>query len=125
MDDSQLRQAWANRQGRESIFPLAQALEHLVHKKLARQVKKVGQLSAVLDEVLPGFILEHAALVSYNRGSVTLAVDSAPYRYQLDLLLKNGLLAAIRERFAGPINRVRVVPGNFDSLEFPAEGADA
>ena len=54
-----------------------------------------------------------------SAGVLTVAVDSAPHRYQLLVLLRNGLQEAIRERFPGALNRVRLVPGEFDCLDLP------
>ena len=88
-------------------------------RRLARRVRQVGGLSAAWDECIPAYIREHTALVSYARGVLTVAVDSAPRRYQLRMLLANGLEDAIRERCPGPLNRVKLTPGSFDTLEMP------
>ena len=120
MDESQLRNVWRNRQRPNRIAPLSQPLDHLVKHQLARRVRQVGQLSAVWDECIPDSVREHTALLSFRLGTLTVAVDSAAHRYQLQTLLQSGLLDAIRERFAaGALNRVRLVPGQFDSIEMP------
>lgn len=119
MDESQLRHIWQNRQRFDRTAHLGDALEYLMKRQLAKRVKQVGQLAEVWDACIPEFIRARAALVSYTRGVVTVAVDSAPHRYQLQQLLSGGLLAAIRERFAGPINRIKVVPGSFEYLDMP------
>jgi hypothetical protein len=98
----------------------------LMKQRLAKRVKQIGQLSAAWDEVIPPFLGEYASLVSYARGTLTVAVDSAPHRYQLNMLIQNGLLSALRERFhGGPLNRVRLVPGRHDYLEFPSARGQA
>ena len=122
MDESQLRNVWRNRHPPERISPLSQPLARLVKYTLARRVRQLGRLAVVWDECIPAFLAEHAALVGLNRGILTVAVDSAPHRYVLQQLLQNGLLAAIRERFrAGALNRVKLVPGRFDALNFPED----
>ena len=120
MDDWQLRNVWTNRQGRQRIAPLCEPLGYLMKTRLAKRVRQIGQLAVAWDECIPEFLRERATLVTYARGTLTVAVDSAPHRYQLQVLLQNGLLDAIRQRFGGgPINRVRLVPGRFDYLDFP------
>ncbi len=119
MDERHLRNVWQNRQRRDRTASLAEPLSYLMKRRLARRVRQVGQLSAVWDECIPQYIREHTALVGYARGVLTVAVDSAPHRYQLKMLLANGLEEAIRERTAGPLNRVRLLPGRFDYLEMP------
>jgi len=119
MDEWHLRNVWQNRQRRDRIGPLADTLAHLVKRRLARRVRQVGGVSAAWDECIPEYIREHTALVSYTRGVLTVAVDSAPHRYQLQMLLASGLTDAIRERAPGPLNKVRLVPGEFDYLDMP------
>src|ERR1035437_3099524 len=116
MDDSQLRNVWSNRQPRNRITQLLEPMEQLVKYRLAKRVKQIGQLAAIWDECIPDFVREHTALVRLQRGVLTVAVDSAPHRYQLQMLLQNGLLQAIRERFRnGPLNGIKLVPGPFDA----------
>ena len=122
MDEPQLRNVWQNRQGRDSIRPLSEPLDWLMKRRLAKRVRQIGQLAVAWDECIPDFIREHSALVGLNRGTLTVAVDSAPHRYMLQQLLQNGLLDAIRERFrSGALNRVKLVPGRFDALDFPED----
>ncbi len=95
-------------------------MQQLVEHQLVRRVKQIGQLSAIWDECIPDFIREHTAIVRLHRGVLTVAVDSAAHRYQLQMLLQEGLIQAIRERFrTGPLNSIKLVPGPFDALEFP------
>jgi len=98
---------------------LAGAIRHLVKHRLAKRVRMIEKVSRVWDESVPESIREHTALVSFSRGTLTVAVDSAAHRYQLETLLRDGLFEAIREQFGGPLNRIRLVPGTFDALEMP------
>ena len=99
---------------------LAGAIRFLVKRRLAKRVKMIGKISQIWDETVPESIREHTALVSFIRGTLTVAVDSAAHRYQLETLLRDGLFEIIRERFGGPLNRIRLVPGVFDALEMPS-----
>lgn len=120
MDESQLRNVWQNRQRRSRIAALGQPLTHLMKNQLARRVRQVGQLSVAWDECVPDSIREHTALLGFRVGTLTVAVDSAAHRYQLQALLRNGLLDALGERFgAGALTRVRLVPGRFDAIDMP------
>ena len=119
MEERQLRNVWRNRQQTNRICTLAEPLRHLVKHHLAKRVRQIGQLSIAWDECIPETILEHTALVTFTRGTLTVAVDSAPHRYQLQMLLRDGLIEAIRERFSGALNRIRLVPGGFDALDMP------
>ena len=120
MDESQLRQVWENRQRRDRIAALSKPLSHLMKNQLARRVRQVGQLSAAWDECIPDSIRQHTALLSFRVGTLTVAVDSAAHRYQLQALLQSGLIDALRERVAaGALTRVRLVPGQFDAIDMP------
>ena len=119
MQEWQLRNVWQNRQPKNRISALSEPLTTLMKHHLAKRVRRIGQLSIAWDECVPDFLRDHAALVSLNGGTLTVAVDSAAHRYRLEMLLRDGLLDAIRERFSGPLNRVRLVPGSFDALEMP------
>ncbi|MCK4626974.1 MAG: DUF721 domain-containing protein [Phycisphaerae bacterium] len=119
MQEWQLRNVWQNRQPKNRVSALAEPLTTLMKRHLAKRVRQIGQLSIAWDECVPDFIREHAALVSLKSGNLTVAVDSASHRYRLEMLLRAGLLDAIRERFSGALNRVRLIPGEFDALEMP------
>jgi len=120
MDEFQLRNVWENRRPRDRTTRLSEPLTDLMKRRLAKRVRQLGQISAAWDECIPEFIRDHAALVTFQRGTLTVSVDSAAHRYQLQMLLDSGLLEALRERFpGGALNRVRIVPGKFEYLEFP------
>jgi hypothetical protein len=56
-------------------------------------------------------------LESFSRGVLTVLVDSAPHRFQLQTLLGGGILKALQQQFSGAINRVRLVPGQFYAVD--------
>ena len=120
MDDAQLRTVWHQRQFRHRTVHLSQPLNLLMQHSLGKRVSQLGKLARIWDEVLPESISEHTALESFNGGVLRVLVDSATRRYQLQMLLRAGVLEDIRERFsAGPLNRVRLVPGQFDAIDMP------
>lgn len=126
MDESQLRQIWQNRQPRRRATTLGDSLSVFMEDRLARRVRQIGRLAEVWDACIPDYIREHTALVTFNRGTLTVAVSSSPHRYQLRLLLNNGLEQAIRERFTGgALNRIRLVPGSYEYLELPQRRSES
>jgi predicted nucleic acid-binding Zn ribbon protein len=113
MDDAQLRTVWQQRQFRQRAVPLRESLAFLMKYTLGKRVRQLGRLTEVWEEVIPPGILEHTALEGMRGGVLTVLVDSSPHRFQLRQLLDGGLLAEIRTRFRGPLNKVRLVPGQF------------
>ena len=117
MDDAQLQTIWQQRRMDQPVTHLGESLALLMTQTLAKKVRQLAELSAVWDEVIPEEIASHTALESFNRGTLTVRVDSAPHRFQLQTLLNGGLRRALQARFSGAINRIRLVPGQFYSVD--------
>ena len=117
MDDAQLRTVWQQRQFDDRVVPLGQPLAFLMKHTLAGRVRKLGRLAEIWDDLIPEDIRDHTALESFSRGVLTVIVDSAPHRYQLRMLLDGGLRRQIQAHFRGELNKIRLVPGRFDSVE--------
>ena len=117
MDDATLRTVWQQRQFDDRIAPLGQPLATLMKRVLAKRVRQLGALGRVWDQCVPQALQSHTALESFHRGVLTVMVDSAAHRYQLQTLLTGGLLKEIRSRFSGPLNKIRLIPGQFYSID--------
>ncbi len=117
MDDAQLQTVWQQRQIRDFTAPIGQPLALFMKHKLARRVKQLSKLAEVWDEVIPEEIAVHTALDSFSRGTLTVLVDSAPHRFQLNLLLAGGVKKEIQKRFSGTLNNIRLLPGQFYSVD--------
>jgi predicted nucleic acid-binding Zn ribbon protein len=117
MDDAQLRTAWQQRQFYDRTAHLSAPLAVLTRRILAKKVRQLSQLAHVWDEIIPENIADHTALESLNRGTLTVVVDSAPHRFQLQMLLNAGLLKDLQKRFIGALEKVRLVPGQFSSVD--------
>jgi hypothetical protein len=117
MEDAQLRTVWQQRQFHDRSVQLAEPLTLLMKRKLAKRVRQLAKLAEIWDEVVPATVREHTALESFQRGSLTVIVDSAAHRFQLQTLLNGGLLAEIRARFSGALNKVCLRPGQFYSVD--------
>jgi len=118
MDDAQLRTIWQQRQFRPAGVHLGQTVSLFVKHNLARRVRQLGKLAEIWDEVVPERIREHTALESFNRGVLTVLVDSAAHRFQLQTLLAGGLKREIQARFSFALDRIKLKPGQFSALEF-------
>lgn len=117
MDDRQLRTAWQNRQHEDPTTHLGGQVAMLMQHTIRKRVRQLGELASVWDEVVPEEYRDHTALESFSRGTLTVLVDSSPHRYQLETLLRSGLLRLLTQRFSGALNRVKLVPGQFYSVD--------
>ena len=117
MDDTTLRTIWQQRQFDDRYAPVGQPLTLFMKRVLAKRVRQLGDIGAIWDEVLPRSIRDHTALESFNRGVLTVLVDSAAHRYQLRMLLTGGVEREIRTRFNGPLNKIRLMPGQFYAVD--------
>jgi predicted nucleic acid-binding Zn ribbon protein len=117
MDDAQLRTVWQQRQIDDRVAHLSQPLAVLTKRVLAKKVRQLSRLAAIWDEIVPQAIAEHTALESFVRGTLTVIVDTASHRFQLHTLLSNGLLKNLQSRFSGALERVKLVPGQFNSVD--------
>lgn len=118
MDDAQLRTIWQQRQFDDRIAHVSQPLAILTQHVLAKRFRQLRDLAAIWDEVIPDTIAEHTALEGFQRGVLTVVVDSAAHRFQLRSLLDGGLMHEIQARFrGGALNKIRLVPGQFCSVD--------
>jgi hypothetical protein len=117
MDDAQLRTVWQQRQFAMPAAPLARPLAILMKHTLGKRVRQLGRLAEIWEEVIPPGIMEHTALDGLRGGTLTVLVDSSAHRFQLRQLLDGGLLAEIRKRFSGALNKVRLEPGQFEEMD--------
>lgn len=117
MDDAQLRTIWQQRRPAATVTPIAATLGSFMKHHLSRRVKQLSELAILWDEVIPDTLRRHTALESFRQGVLTVTVDSASHRFELQTLLRGGVLQAIQERFRGALNRIRLVPGQFYAVD--------
>ncbi len=89
----------------------------LMKQRLSRRVKQLGQLGLIWAELVPDAIREHAALERFTSGVLTVMVDTAARRFELQTLLRGGLERAIQSKFAGSLRRIKLVPGQFYTVD--------
>ena len=121
MDDAQLQTIWQQRQIQPRTCLIGQPLTLFMRHTLAKKVRQISKLAAIWDAMIPEAIREHTALESFNRGTLTVLVDSAAHRFQLQMLLGGGLKTEIQRRFNGPINQIRLLPGRFCAIDVAGE----
>ena len=121
MDDAQLQTVWQNRQPRQSGSHLSGPLAVLMKRQLGRRVKQLAKVAQVWDEIVPDDIRQHTALEGFQRGVLTVMVDSSPHRFKLQNLLLAGLQREIQSRLPMGLNKIRLVPGQFYSIDVNGE----
>ena len=117
MDDAQLQTIWQQRQFYRNPAALAEPIALLMKRTLGKKVRQLSRLSEIWDAVVPEAIARHTALESFNRGVLTVTVDSSPHRFQLQTLINGGLGKIIQQQFGGAINRIKLIAGQFYSLD--------
>ncbi len=60
-------------------------------KSVEKRHTRLGAIGECWGQLIPDTLLEHCALESLNRGTLTVLVDSAPHLYELKQLLLAGL----------------------------------
>jgi predicted nucleic acid-binding Zn ribbon protein len=121
MDTAQLQTIWQQRQFRQDPTPLSQPLTALMKHTLEPRVRRLGQLAEIWDRLVPEMLAEHTALEGLHNGVLTVMVDTAPARFQLNSLLKSGLQKQLQEEFPGTLRRVKLIPGRFYAVDLAGE----
>ena len=117
MDDAQLQTIWQQRRAQTYATPVAATLGTYMKHHLGKRVKQLGELAILWDEIIPENLRRHTALESFRQGVLTVTVDSASHRFELQTLLRSGVLQAMQQRFRGALNRIRLTPGQFYSID--------
>ncbi|MFP4052577.1 MAG: DciA family protein [Phycisphaerae bacterium] len=115
MDDRQLQTVWQQRQVYDRVTHLSAPLGSFLKRDLSRRVRQVGKIAEIWQELLPEELLQRTSLESFQRGVLTVAVDSASHRFMLQTLLQGGLQRQIQSRFSGTLQRIKLVAGQFDA----------
>ena len=87
------------------------------HSVQKRQTK-FSRIGESFSHLVPETLADHCTLESFNRGTLTVLVDSASHLYELKQLLLAGLqqqlLLACR---SGGLKKIALKPGTFQSFE--------
>ena len=103
ISDDQMRTVWQQRQDRRRIGSLGETVSRLMKKTLSKRVRQLGQIAEVWDDLIPPNLRDHTALDTFVRGTLTVMVDSASHRYQLQNQIRSGLKNSIQARCSATI----------------------
>ncbi len=74
-----------------------------------RTERRLGDLITCWNEVVPDSLGRQTQVTSLQRGTLHVTVSSASVRYELDRMLREGMLDRIRSRYRGSLQRVKLV----------------
>ena len=80
-------------------------------KHAATVQRRLGDLIQLWETHVPPDLASRTTLTALRGGILHVTADSAPVAYELDRLLRGGLLAALRANFTGTLARVKVRVG--------------
>jgi hypothetical protein len=83
-------------------------------ESVQKRQHKLSQLAACWEKLVPSTLIEHCALESLHRGTLTVLVDSSSHLYELKQLLLSGLQQqlTIACKFAG-LKKIALKPGRW------------
>ncbi|HHH75872.1 MAG TPA: DUF721 domain-containing protein [Phycisphaerae bacterium] len=122
MDEAQLQTIWQNRQTRVRTRAVSEPLTRFMKHTLGKRVKQLAEISEAWSELVPSELSVHTALEGLSRSVLTVAVDTSSHRYKLRKSLDAGLMKKIQDRYKGPLNKIRIIPGQFRKVD--EAGAD-
>lgn len=78
-------------------------------RTLERERRRAAGVADVWNALCPPDLVNRTAIRSLRRGLLTIAVEDAPTRFELDRALRAGLEREIVRRCAAPVRRIRLV----------------
>ena len=96
-DRKKLRNIWEHGQTRKTACRLGERVDQFLRKVVIPRQQKLAKLGLAWGQLLPAELLEHSCLDKYQRGQLTVLVDSASHFYELNTLVKEGLADQIRD----------------------------
>jgi len=76
-------------------------------KSVAKPAEKLEGVTELWQSFVPEKLLKRTRLLGLLKGTLTIAVDSAPLRADLDTLLRSGLLVQLQTASRGTVYRVK------------------
>jgi len=91
-------------------------LEKQVRSQYGRPAKQLGALVPHWESLVPAALLPRTRLESLSRGTLRVTVADASTNYELDRLLREGLLAKLQKASSGAtLRRVRLQVGKVET----------
>ena len=76
-------------------------------KTIAKPAEKLDGISELWQSHVPAPLLDHSRLIGFHRGVLTVGLDSATVRAELDVRLRSGLLRTLQTASRGSLFRVK------------------
>ena len=76
-------------------------------KSVAKPAAKLEGVAELWQQHVPANIVHHSRLVGFHRGTLTVALDSATVRAELETRLRSGLLRILQGESKGAVYRVK------------------
>ena len=92
-----LEQVWQSRQGVSPGRPLGEPVNIFMKRIVQPRRRRLSLLGRAWLDLLPSELVDHSCLESLRGGRLKILVDSSSHLYELDLLVKEGLLDELRE----------------------------
>jgi len=73
------------------LDPIGTELVTFFKQSVEKRQTKLGQIASCWAQLVPETLLSHSALESFNRGTLTVVIDSASHLYEIKQLLLAGL----------------------------------
>ena len=90
--DAQLRRLHGVKQIDQRVgAALGPAMVEFFKQSVEKRHSRLGKIAECWGRLVPEILLQHCALESFSRGSLTVIVDSASHLYELKQLLLAGL----------------------------------
>lgn len=109
-----IEQLRKHRASKAKDLSISSVVAEIAHDS-ARTHKRMGELIALWEELVPVHIAEHTSLSGLRKGVLHVIVDSSSAAFELDRLLRSGLTNEIRSRFRGSMVRVKTRIGKFNA----------
>ena len=81
----------SKKSGATSVTPLGPELINFFKQSITKRQTKLSKIAECWGVLVPDALSEHCALEGYNRGTLTVLVDSSSHLYELRQLLLAGL----------------------------------
>ena len=105
----------AGLQSRRARWQPDVSITALIEKTRDQAQKKrraLGEMIELWEALVPDKVASHTVLTTYKGGVLYVTAESASVRYELDRLLREGLLAALRQQFHRTLARVKITVGD-------------
>ena len=111
-EKQRLEQVWQSRQVASPGCPLGGPVNTFMKRIVQPRRRRLSLLGRAWIDLLPPELVEHSCLESLRGGRLKILVDSSSHLYELNLLVKEGLLDELRERCPSvPLSEIRLVHG--------------